>query len=243
MVENGQDRLNDWAANHRKRHLEIIDLLKLNGGETVLDVGIEPYIFTELLLKQTSDIDVAGIAYGDVGNERTEEVSGHDIRVRECNVETDKWPYEDSEFDRVVMGAIIEHLFDPLAALKQARRVLTDEGRLVLSTPNAIRLIKRVNTALGINPYDGYPRDSVYNRHNHEWTIDELRDILPVAGFEMAGVSTQVHPRTGLQKAIELTTRPFTRFHDQFIIAAEKGETVERTPKVYRSGITEVESG
>ena len=47
-----------------------------------------------------------------------------------------KLPFEDGSFDVVVSFETIEHIPDPQRAIAEFRRVLTDDGRLVISTPN-----------------------------------------------------------------------------------------------------------
>ena len=46
-------------------------------------------------------------------------------------------PFEDGAFDLVVSFETVEHVSDPAKALAEFRRVLSYEGTLVLSTPNA----------------------------------------------------------------------------------------------------------
>lgn len=45
-------------------------------------------------------------------------------------------PFAAEVFDSAIMIDVIEHLNDPLAALKEARRVLKSDGLLFLQTPN-----------------------------------------------------------------------------------------------------------
>ncbi|MHC4661909.1 MAG: O-antigen ligase family protein [Planctomycetota bacterium] len=48
---------------------------------------------------------------------------------------TKKTDFRDGEFDAVIMGDIIEHLFEDVDALKEVRRILKDDGVLVMSVP------------------------------------------------------------------------------------------------------------
>jgi SAM-dependent methyltransferase len=48
---------------------------------------------------------------------------------------TKKIKFKDKSFDGVVMGEIMEHLIDDTAALKEIRRVLKDDGYLVITVP------------------------------------------------------------------------------------------------------------
>jgi SAM-dependent methyltransferase len=47
-----------------------------------------------------------------------------------------KLPFEDASFDLVVCFETIEHLDDDTGAIREFRRVLTDDGLLLISTPN-----------------------------------------------------------------------------------------------------------
>ena len=49
-------------------------------------------------------------------------------------------PFSDGEFDLVIMGELLEHLWDPMSALLEAWRVLKRDGMLVVTTPNAYSL-------------------------------------------------------------------------------------------------------
>jgi SAM-dependent methyltransferase len=50
-------------------------------------------------------------------------------------------PFEDASFDGIVMKDLLEHLFDPVTAVREARRVLKPGGRLFASSPDAQRWV------------------------------------------------------------------------------------------------------
>lgn len=47
-------------------------------------------------------------------------------------------PFESNSFDAIIMIEVIEHLSNPILALKEVHRVLTNGGRLILTTPNGL---------------------------------------------------------------------------------------------------------
>jgi len=61
-------------------------------------------------------------------------------------------PFDDSSFDVVVAGELLEHLAMPRSVVREARRVLAPGGRFVGSVPNAFRLKSRVRFATGRHP-------------------------------------------------------------------------------------------
>lgn len=217
----------------------MINYTECREGLRALDVGIEPYFFAERLLNRCPEIELSGIAYGSEAVETTETVGGRSIPVKKCNIEEMEWPYPDESMDVVIMGAIIEHLFDPLPALKEARRILDSDGKLVLSTPNAVRLSQRGKVLLGKNPFDGFPLESKYNRHNHEWTHNELEDIFAVAGFSIKRFSTARIKRDGPKRVVEIGTLLNDTLADQLVYQCSVAEPENRMPTVYRQGLTE----
>lgn len=45
-------------------------------------------------------------------------------------------PFEDSYFDKIFLLDVIEHIENPQEVLSEIRRVLKDEGKLIITTPN-----------------------------------------------------------------------------------------------------------
>ena len=49
---------------------------------------------------------------------------------------TKKLPFEDNSVDSIVLSGVLEHLENPLAALKEMNRVLKQNGKLLIEVPN-----------------------------------------------------------------------------------------------------------
>lgn len=96
-------------------------------------------------------------------------------------------PWDDSSFDAVYAGEIIEHVGDPGAALAEWRRVLRPGGTLVLTTPNRRRLLARANRAdMPVHP-----------EHVTEFDLPGLERLLRDGGFSVRKV-TGVYLELGL---------------------------------------------
>lgn len=72
-------------------------------------------------------------------------------------------PFEDASFDVLVCTAVLEHLLYPHKLLQEMARVLTDEGRALVSVPNDRGLSSIVSAVfLTVAPYE-------QQIHGHHW--------------------------------------------------------------------------
>lgn len=84
-------------------------------------------------------------------------------------------PVRDAVFQVVVSLETIEHLDDQEGFAQEVYRVLRPGGHFLVSTPNSRR-------SSGTNPY-----------HVHEFTLEELSDLLRRAGLPVEGIWRQKH--------------------------------------------------
>jgi SAM-dependent methyltransferase len=189
-----RETVSDYYKWHFKRFLHTYDLAEGLKGRC-LELGAAPYFMT-IILRQFTNLDLAlanyfgpdsedfaeNIFYRDffTGKERSLDLDYHYF-----NIEGTRFPFRDAEFDVVLFCEIIEHLFaDPLSVLKEIKRVLKPGGTLILTTPNAARLENVAKMIAGINvyhPYSGYW--GPYGRHNREYTLLEIIELLDHCGF------------------------------------------------------------
>ncbi len=88
----------------------------------------------------------------------------------------------DSTFDVVTMSHVIEHVPDPLALLKECRRILKPGGRLIAVTPNV--------NSLGHHRFGACWRGLEPPRHLHLFSPTTLNDLGVRAGFHSVRTST-----------------------------------------------------
>jgi len=261
-----EERTVTWTGQHLPRFHRMLQALRLDGGHySVLDVGIDPPKFAAYVLSRHPEVSYQGVSLPDAGGESDRDTyrvtrltvdlpgspdGGRRIPVVKLNVERDRWPRADGSVDRVVMGAILEHLFDPAFALAEANRTLTEGGTLVLSTPNAGRLINLGRLMAGRSVWSGYAGEDddnarLYHRHNREYLPGEVRELLDTAGFKIVGMDTVNLHRSGMAGSIYRRVAS-TRgaWSDQIVVAATPisggyvpPETIRDRSVLYRDSV------
>lgn len=73
------------------------------------------------------------------------------MRVQNLNKKT-KLPYPSKHFDIIIASGILEHLFYPDKVMMEIKRVLRDDGVVVVSLPNEKNLRARIDLLLGRDP-------------------------------------------------------------------------------------------
>lgn len=99
-------------------------------GMTLLDAGCGPGSITIGLAEKVSPGEVVGIDISDdaLDSARTLAVERGVANVRFETADVYALPYEDASFDAAFSYAMLQHLADPLAALREIRRVLKPNG-------------------------------------------------------------------------------------------------------------------
>ena len=94
-------------------------------------------------------------------------------------------PWEDNSFDCVVAAEIIEHLYDTDKFLKEIKRVLKDNGLLVLSVPNTACFTNRIK--IWFNQYPRYCeyRAGTAGGHIRVYTSEAIRTQVIEHGFDI----------------------------------------------------------
>lgn len=190
LIKNKDDYLlsKDAYLGHKLRYREELELISRNlKSGKILDIGASPYHISFCLKKLGYDvwsIDVnPKILKG--FQERNK------LKVRKSNIEIEKLPFRDEEFDMVVFTEIFEHLaVNPIAALREINRVLKPGGIILLSTPNLYSLHKIIMFMFGKSFNDALTEfkkieSTGYMGHIREYSNSEIKNILKYCNFKI----------------------------------------------------------
>ena len=88
-----------------------------------------------------------------------------------------KIKFKPSSFDVVVMNDVIEHVTNPVATLKEVRRILKKGGVLFMSTPNIDAFLPKITRSIWLHLKP--------NEHLIFFTPKTIKVLLDKTGFEM----------------------------------------------------------
>lgn len=126
--------------------------------------------------------------YAISGLKKSRQAGLHSVSI---NLNGVSLPFADRSFDIVVCLDILEHLLEPLSVLKDAKRILRDDGTIVISVPNhfywPMRLLQLLGKGIiwrGILSDHGAIYDEWNYMHIRFFTYKGFRRFLGAAGLE-----------------------------------------------------------
>jgi SAM-dependent methyltransferase len=178
----------DYGAQMLERWEHVRQLVETETlpGERVLHAGcIPPHLQTlvEQSGRRTFGVDVAPGRADDL----LEQLG---LTVGRVDLDEERVPARRGTFSAVVCSETIEHLLRPAHALAEFRRVLDDDGTLVLTTPHYGRLETRTRALWGepAAPTDAELEtfdDRGHRGHVRLFGFHELRGVVERAGFDV----------------------------------------------------------
>lgn len=158
----------------------------VGSGKRVLEVGCSVGHVTGHLVARGND--VVGV---EIDAEAAAEAREQATRVHVLDLDLDYVSaVESGPFDVIVLGDVLEHLRDPLPALRDLAGLLDPEGSFVISVPNVGHIDVRL---MLIHGRWVYQPDGLLDRTHLRWfTKASLRELLADVGFVAVDVKRVV---------------------------------------------------
>lgn len=147
----------------------------------ILDIG--PHFLTEMLRWRFSGVAINTLGFRNPRCYREEHIRAHlQFDLNEAQY-SDRWPAF-AQHDVVVLSEVLEHLYTaPQLVLAFVKQLMKPGGFLVVQTPNAVSLEKRLAMLRGCNPFEMIRTTRENPGHFREYTLHELRALGGQAGL------------------------------------------------------------
>ena len=129
-------------------------VLPLIKGKRILDLGCGLAYGTALMAEYASAITGVDYDAATIESNKSRYKSIPNLSFQRASLPP--LPFADNSYEVITMFQFIEHLHDRKKLVEECKRVLTDNGMLIITTPNAVKSFAR-------NPF-----------HVHEYTFDEM---------------------------------------------------------------------
>jgi len=180
-------------------------------------------------VKQYSILDMGSNSFGEykpslhdflkmniIGN-----VTGLDLENADLIVDLNNkhYPIYNESYDTIIAGEVIEHLNSPFNFLKECKRIMKPDGRLIITTPN----MNSITYILGI-----VKNIDKKHYHSHAWNIDLFDALIDRAGFKIVH-KEMFNNLASRDYILDLFTKIFPVFKTNLFYVLEKKKNVKMT--------------
>jgi 2-polyprenyl-3-methyl-5-hydroxy-6-metoxy-1,4-benzoquinol methylase len=191
MNYNSEEYKSIYTTYHKKRFkylLDKIDLLCLSPDSRILDIGRGP--FTKILSRKYSNVSTMGLDLSLTSLDKADSINTDivpHIVFDLNNTKSIQVLNNYGKFKLIIFAEVIEHLMvHPENVFHFLDSILEVGGYIILQTPNAVSITKRIKPILGIHPFMEYNLDGeVDSHHFREYTKSELFKYVKKVGFEI----------------------------------------------------------
>lgn len=139
----------------------------------ILDIG--PRFESEILRQLYPEVTIHTLGFDEHMFQARSGEKHHVFDLNECK-SPHKWP-QIGTCNLIIMAEVVEHLYTaPTWILKWIRSLMTHNSFLIIQTPNACALGKRLRMLRGQHPYQ-LLREDDYPGHFREYTKNELIEL------------------------------------------------------------------
>ena len=190
---------NLYTKPEKENFKKLLSLVKCTKKLKILDVGCGFGDNTIKIKDVCPNSKMYGIDFYEEGLRKCKE---HGIITKKVNIEDEKFPFKNNYFDILISNMVVEHIDDLDKFISEQKRILKNDGKLIISTNNASSWHNILALIFGWMPFDltnvtihlglGNPLALHKNkldkklkgmRHKRIYTIKYMVDFLKVKGF------------------------------------------------------------
>lgn len=165
---------------HKRRFKEVSRLVKKTDGK-ILDIGSADGTFTKIILDHSGASKIIGI---DVLKNSVSYARRRFARSKRLSfkvADAHNLPFPDKHFATVFCLETMEHVENPARVVLEIKRVLKDDGHIVVLVPSENWLFRFIVWPLWL-----LGRGKIWRgTHLHQFTGDQIVDILRDGGFKI----------------------------------------------------------
>jgi len=172
--------------------LRMVRKVRTNFGSNpvrMMDIG--PSFFTDILMTNLpkDDLYTLGFAHdASRGGHFPSEIQINKDHFYAFDLNDAQYPekwIEPPKMDMVIMAEVLEHLYtSPVHVFRFIASMMKPGGYLIIGTPNATALQRRLVLLAGYNPYEMIRETRDNPGHFREYTVPELKKLAAKAGLE-----------------------------------------------------------
>ena len=167
-----------------------IVLKMIGGNKTVLDIGSFDGTISRKIENNGNRVFAVDVSLAALKNAKKK--ISNVVQVSPSS----EYPFRDKTFDIIFFGEVLEHIMDTDSILAELRRMLKDDGYLIVTTPNVASLSRRLMLLMGISPFLEFsldPQRSVPGiGHIRYFTKGTLWELLKANGFKVVDFTSDV---------------------------------------------------
>jgi tetratricopeptide (TPR) repeat protein/glycosyltransferase involved in cell wall biosynthesis/ubiquinone/menaquinone biosynthesis C-methylase UbiE len=171
------------AGYFQNERTDVAELVPQN-AQKILEIGCAAGGTGKLLKRGNPEREVVGLEYD---KKSALEAEKHLDRVFCGDAERFRFPYPEKYFDCIVYADVLEHLRDPGAVLKRHKKLLSQNGTVVMSIPN-VRHVSVVN-GLAEGRWTYQDEGLLDRTHLRFFTLSEIKDLLETTGFDVVSIT------------------------------------------------------
>lgn len=180
----------------KRRVKTIVHGLEIQDQDKILDCGCGEGFYLKII-SELSSCQLYGFDCDEWAlNRARQELDGSNIRLDQGDIYN--LPYQDEEFDKIILSEVLEHLPDDVNALQEVKRVLKLGGILLITVPNYNYpflwdpINKSLEALFQTHIKNGFWA-GIWNMHARLYTVDEIIHIVEEVGLEMVSVQALTH--------------------------------------------------